>query len=100
MAVIHHTTMTPGKLELLTTWLPTRPWCRGNGRAPELSKAGGFRLDDPAGAVGIEFMLLNDSAGPTTYHVPLTYRDAPLDGADDALIGTSMHGVLGAAVDL
>jgi len=95
MAVIHHTTMTPGKLELLTTWLPTRPWYRGNGHAPELDKAGGFRLDDPAGAVGIEFMLLNDSTGPTTYHVPLTYRDAPLDGADEALIGTSMHGVLG-----
>jgi hypothetical protein len=23
MAVIHHTTMTPGKLELLAVWLPT-----------------------------------------------------------------------------
>lgn len=97
MAVIHRTTMSPSKLELLTAWLPTRPWYRDGGRAPELSKAGGFRLDDPAGAVGIEFVLVNDSAGPEpiTYHVPLTYRDAPLDGAGDALVGTSMHGVLG-----
>ncbi|WP_040690921.1 maltokinase N-terminal cap-like domain-containing protein [Nocardia vinacea] len=97
MAVIHRTTMSPGKLELLTAWLPTRPWYRDGGRAPELSKAGGFRLDDPAGAVGIEFVLVNDSAAPEpiTYHVPLTYRDAPLDGADDALVGTSIHGVLG-----
>ncbi|MEV5834623.1 hypothetical protein [Nocardia sp. NPDC052112] len=97
MAVIHRTTMSPGKLELLTAWLPTRPWYRDNGRAPELSRAGGFRLDDPAGAVGIEFVLVNDSAGPEpiTYHVPLTYRGAPLDGREDALVGTSIHGVLG-----
>ncbi|MEV2225645.1 1,4-alpha-glucan branching protein [Nocardia vinacea] len=89
--------MSPSKLELLTAWLPSRPWYRDGGRAPGLSKAGGFRLDDPAGAVGIEFVLVNDSAGPEpiTYHVPLTYRDAPLDGAGDALVGTSMHGVLG-----
>ena len=25
----------------------------------------------------------------------MTYRSGPLDGADDALIGTSEHGVLG-----
>ncbi|MFI6955879.1 1,4-alpha-glucan branching protein [Nocardia sp. NPDC050408] len=89
--------MSPSKLELLTAWLPTRPWYRDGGRAPELSKAGGFRLDDPAGAVGIEFVLVNDGVGPEpiTYHMPLTYRGAPLDGADDALVGTSIHGVLG-----
>ncbi|WP_245672088.1 maltokinase N-terminal cap-like domain-containing protein [Nocardia anaemiae] len=89
--------MSPSKLELLTAWLPTRPWFRDSGRAPQLSKAGGFRLDDPAGAVGIEFVLVTDSAGPEpiTYHVPLTYRGTPLDGAEDALVGTSIHGVLG-----
>ncbi|MFI6362355.1 1,4-alpha-glucan branching protein [Nocardia sp. NPDC050630] len=89
--------MSPSKLELLTVWLPTRPWYRDNGRAPQLRKAGGFRLDDPAGAVGIEFVLVNDGAEQEqiTYHVPLTYRGAPLDGADDALVGTSIHGVLG-----
>ncbi|MEV4123932.1 1,4-alpha-glucan branching protein [Nocardia sp. NPDC049707] len=77
--------------------MPTRPWYRDSGRAPELSKAGGFRLDDPAGAVGIEFVLVNDSAGPApiTYHVPLTYRGAPLDGAEGALVGATVHGVLG-----
>lgn len=26
MAVIHHTTLTPGKLELLAAWLPRQPW--------------------------------------------------------------------------
>ncbi|NEA23264.1 maltokinase N-terminal cap-like domain-containing protein [Actinomadura bangladeshensis] len=97
MAVIHKTTMTPGKLELLAAWLPDRPWYTGTGREPELAKAGGFRLDDPAGEVGIEFMVVTDTSGerPVSYQVPLTYRGVPLDGADEALIGTAEHGVLG-----
>ncbi|MBT2477005.1 1,4-alpha-glucan branching protein [Streptomyces sp. ISL-94] len=98
MAVIHRTTMTPGKVELLAAWLPNQPWYAGlPGRAPQLAKAGGFRLDDPEGEVGMEFMVVTDTAGdsPVTYHVPLTYRGAPLDGAEHALVGTSEHGVLG-----
>ncbi|MFE7777102.1 1,4-alpha-glucan branching protein [Streptomyces sp. NPDC057445] len=97
MAVIHHTTMKPGKLELLASWLPAQPWYIGSGREPQLSKAGGFRLDDPQGEVGIEFMVVTDESGdrPVSYHVPLSYRGAPLAGADHALVGTSDHGVLG-----
>jgi hypothetical protein len=94
MATIHTgTTMAPTKLELLTDWLPKQPWYVGAGGPPELSRAGGFRLDDPAGEVGIEFAFVSD--GTTTYHVPMTYRGAPLPGAEDGLIGTSEHGVLG-----
>jgi hypothetical protein len=97
MSVIHRTTMTPTKLELLEPWLPAQPWYVGQGESPELSKSGGFRLDDPEGEVGIEFMVVTDNSGaqPVAYHVPLTYRAAPLDGADDALLGTTEHGVLG-----
>ncbi|MFE3827368.1 1,4-alpha-glucan branching protein [Streptomyces sp. NPDC059092] len=97
MAVVHRTTMTPTKRELLGSWLPTRPWYRGGGRAPELSLTGGFRLDDPQGEVGIEFIAVTDASGdrPVTYHVPLSYRGAPPAGADEALVGTSEHGVLG-----
>ncbi|WP_086558511.1 maltokinase N-terminal cap-like domain-containing protein [Streptomyces africanus] len=97
MAVIHRTTVTPTKLELLTSWLPSRPWYRGGAAEPKLAKAGGFRLDDPQGEVGIEFMVVTDASGPqpVTYLVPLTYRGAPLDGADHALVGTMEHGVLG-----
>ncbi|MFF0273602.1 1,4-alpha-glucan branching protein [Streptomyces sp. NPDC094447] len=95
MAVIHQTTLQPTKLELLTEWLPTRPWYRG-GEA-RLDRVGGFRLDDPAGEVGIEFMVVTDGEGAdaVSYLVPLTYRGAPLDGAEAALVGTSEHGVLG-----
>jgi hypothetical protein len=97
MAVIHRTTLKPTKLELLTSWLPSRPWYRGGAGEPTLAKAGGFRLDDPQGEVGIEFMVVTDSSGPqpVAYLVPLTYRGAPLDGAEHALVGTMEHGVLG-----
>ncbi|MES4901025.1 MULTISPECIES: 1,4-alpha-glucan branching protein [unclassified Streptomyces] len=96
MAIIHRTTLKPTKVELLTSWLPSRPWYVGAGE-PRLAKAGGFRLDDPQGEVGIEFMVVTDAAGaePISYLVPLTYRGAPLDGAEHALVGTMEHGVLG-----
>ncbi|MFE5394380.1 1,4-alpha-glucan branching protein [Streptomyces sp. NPDC056568] len=96
MAVIHRTSLSPTKLELLAAWLPSRPWYSGTGE-PELARAGGFRLDDPQGAVGIEFLVVTDASGPrpAAYLVPLTYRGAPLDGAEDALVGTMEHGVLG-----
>ncbi|MYT29151.1 MULTISPECIES: hypothetical protein [unclassified Streptomyces] len=97
MAVIHRTTLKPTKLELLTAWLPSRPWYRGTSQAPQLARAGGFRLDDPQGEVGIECLVVTDRSGdlPFTYFVPLTYRGAPLDGAEQGLVGTLEHGVLG-----
>jgi hypothetical protein len=97
VATIFRTTMEPTKLELLSGWLPQQPWWTGGDRAPRLSPAGGFRLDDPEGEVGMEFMFLTDASGeePVTYHVPVSYRGAPLDGVQHALIGTSEHGVLG-----
>jgi hypothetical protein len=97
MAFIHRTTMSPTKDELLAAWLPGRPWYVAGAGAPELTRAGGFRLDDPEGEVGMEFMVVTDTSGgrPLSYHIPLTYRGAPLEGAEQALIGTSEHGVLG-----
>ena len=95
MATIHTgTTMAPTKLELLAGWLPRQSWYRDTGAPPALTRAGGFRLDDPAGEVGIEFQFVTDGE-ETTYVVPMTYRGAPVAGLDDALIGTSEHGVLG-----
>jgi hypothetical protein len=97
MATIHRTTMVPGKLDLLGDWLPRQPWYRDAGVPPTLTRAGGFRLDDPAGDVGIEFVFVTDATEgeETTYHVPLAYRGAPLPEAQEGLLGTSEHGVLG-----
>jgi hypothetical protein len=97
MAIIHHTTLVPSKMELLAAWLPAQPWYLDRGREPELTKVGGFRLDDPQGEVGIEFMVAADGFGDRAiaYHIPMTYRSRALDGASDGLIGTAEHGVLG-----
>ncbi|MEV8441117.1 hypothetical protein AB0425_27375 [Actinosynnema sp. NPDC051121] len=92
MALIHKATLSPTKLELLAGWLPGRDW--HTGPTGEMRRVAGYRFDDPAGAVGIETMLVRVGDGPV-HQVPLTYRDAPLDGADEWLIGTSEHSVLG-----
>jgi hypothetical protein len=97
MAVVHNTTMNPTKLALLAAWLPGQPWYTGTGRTPDLGRAGGFRLDDPHGEVGIEFMAVTDQSGDraASYLVPMTYRANAIDELASALIGTSEHGVLG-----
>ena len=97
MAVIHETTMNPTKVDLLAAWLPRQPWFLGAAKAPRLARAGGFRLDDPAGEVGIEFVAGTDRSADqaVTYLMPMTYRGEPLPDGDAALIGTSQHGVLG-----
>jgi Maltokinase N-terminal cap domain len=98
MGVIYTaTTMIPSKVELLTTWLPAQPWYAGPGGQPELTKVGGFRVDDPAGEVGIEFMAITDSSGgqDRTYHAALTYRGSPYEDLASSLVGTAEHGALG-----
>ncbi|MFF2130157.1 1,4-alpha-glucan branching protein [Streptomyces olivochromogenes] len=98
MATIQNTTIAPTKLELLTEWVPKQSWYIGYNATPELVKAGGFRLDDPDGEVGIEFMVVADVAAQeeVAYLVPMGYRGAALqDAPGEALIGTCEHGVLG-----
>ena len=91
MAELHEATITPRKDELVEPWLPTRPWWDG---VEERGPVGSFRLDDPAGEVGIECFLFGSEAGSILI-VPLTYRGAPLPGADQHLLGTMEHSVLG-----
>lgn len=102
MALLHKATLRPTKLELLGGWLPSQDWYRGTA---DVVRVASFRFDDPAGAVGIETMLVRsggpvdagapvDAGGPI-YQAPLTYRGAPLDGGDGWLIGTTEHSVLG-----
>ncbi len=92
MALIHKATLTPTKAELLEGWLPGRAWYTGP--TGEVRRVAGYRFDDPAGVVGIETMLVRVGDGPV-HQVPLTYRDAPLDGGEEWLIGTSEHSTLG-----
>lgn len=93
MALLHQAEVRPSKLELLTSWLPTRPWSDGHLAGP-LERVGGYRFDDPAGEVGIETLLIR-AGGGDVLQVPMTYRGAPLHGSEQSLIGTLSHSVLG-----
>jgi hypothetical protein len=93
VAKIHSdATLTPHFRDFLPAWVARQPWYAGTG-VPSLAPTGYFRLEDPAGAVGIETHLVSD--GSQLYQLPMTYRDAPLDGADGSLITTAEHSVLG-----
>lgn len=94
MALMHRADLTPGKLDLLTGWLPGRPWYRGPAE-PRLHKVSAFRFDDPDGQVGVETILVQAEDGGPVFQTPLTYRSAPLDGAESWLLGTAEHSVLG-----
>lgn len=91
MALFHRATITPTKQELIAAWAPTRPW--GPSADEPLEVIGSYRFDDPEGRVGMETHLV--TAGGVVLQVPLTYRDEPLDGAEDALITEMQHSVLG-----
>ena len=98
MAPVHKgATIVPSKIDLVTGWMPHQRWYHGKGHQPVLRRVGGFRFEDPDGEVGVETLLLADSAvsPAVVYQVPLTYRAAPLEGAHGALLGTMEHSVLG-----
>jgi hypothetical protein len=90
MARFHRATVTPTKEALIAQWAPTRPW--GPSASEPMEVIGSYRFDDPDARVGMETHIV--SAGGL-FQVPLTYRDEPLDGGEDALIATMEHSVLG-----
>lgn len=91
MALLHQATIVPTKAELVSGWLPDQPWF--DGTVAVARPVGAYRFDDPAGEVGIESHLF-DVAGELV-HVPLTYRAQELPGAQEWLVGTMEHSVLG-----
>lgn len=91
VAIFHRATINPTKDELIAQWAPTRPWGPPVGVAMEV--IGSYRFDDPDGRVGMETHLV--AAGQMLLQVPLTYRDEPLDGGEDAFITEMQHSVLG-----
>ena len=93
MALLHRAELRPSKLELLVPWLPGRSWFAGEAGA-EVTRVAAYRFDDPAGEVGVETLLVRAGDGPVL-QAPLTYRAAPLAGADEHLVGVIEHSVLG-----
>jgi hypothetical protein len=92
VAIFHRATIVPTKAELIAEWAPHQPW--GPASSVSIEVIGTYRFDDPDGKVGMESFLV--TAGDVLLHIPLSYRDAPHDGAHDgALITTMEHSVLG-----
>ena len=91
VALFHVATIVPTKQELIADWLPRQAW--GPGAGDPVETIGAFRFDDPEARVGMETFVV--AAGDGLFQVPLTYRDAPLAGAEDALIVEMQHSVLG-----
>lgn len=92
MALLHAAEIRPTKVELIRAWVPTQPWFTGDDEGLEI--IGAYRFDDPDGEVGLETFLVRSGDGPIL-QVPVTYRGAPLAGADEWLITTMEHTVLG-----
>ncbi|MGO3326431.1 maltokinase N-terminal cap-like domain-containing protein [Gordonia sp. (in: high G+C Gram-positive bacteria)] len=86
MAVIYDATLSPSKEELIRDFLDSAGLARG-----DVERLAAYRFDDPEGEVGIEAHIV--ARGGRIFHVPLTYRGAPLDGATP--VGTMEHSVLG-----
>ena len=91
MALLHAATVSPTKAEVIAGWLPAQAWAPAGDGAVDL--VGAFRFDDPDHQVGLEVHLVR--LGGVLLQVPLTYRDAPLQGADDHLVAKVQHSVLG-----
>ncbi len=89
MALYHRATITPSKPEIVAAFTADQPW-----GGPDAEAFGAFRFDDPLHRTGLETHLARLADG-TVVHVPLTYRDEPLAGAEEALICTTEHSVLG-----
>ncbi|WP_040161681.1 CG0192-related protein [Nigerium massiliense] len=83
--------ITPSKLDVVKAWLPNQSWFAGD--TGDVTQVAHCRFVDPDGEVGIETLLLH--SGGVTYQVPLTYRGEALDGADEYLLGTMDHSLLG-----
>ncbi|MFD9663978.1 hypothetical protein ACFWAY_20500 [Rhodococcus sp. NPDC059968] len=93
MALIHQAQLSPSKAALLGDWVPRQSWI-GSADASALEVVGAYRFDDPAGEVGIETHLVRTADGQVV-QVPVTYRGAPMPGAEASLITTMQHSVLG-----
>jgi len=91
MALFHRATITPTKAELIADWASTQAW--GPPAGVPIEVVGSYRFDDPDGRVGMENHLV--TAAGELLHLPVTYRDEPLDGAENALITEMQHSVLG-----
>lgn len=93
MALLHRAELSPTKAEVAATWLRRQPWWTSE--VTQVEQVGAYRFDDPEDAVGLEVLLVRPAGSDQVVQVPLTYRAAPLPGAEASLVTTMTHSVLG-----
>lgn len=93
MALLYDAVLRPSKTELVSAWAEAQPWFAGDA-GTEVTHVAAYRFDDSDGEVGIETLLVRAGDGPLL-QIVLTYRGAPLAGAESYLISTMSHSVLG-----
>ncbi|WP_434617508.1 1,4-alpha-glucan branching protein GlgB [Arthrobacter sp. A5] len=86
--------------DILAGWLPGQRWYPAKGSSVRLRSAGGFRLGDPhldTEAVGLEvhYIAVDDGTRVQVLQVPLSFRAAPLAGAETALVAETDDPQLG-----
>lgn len=91
MGLFHRATVTPTKADLIADWVPTQLW--GPAADSPIDVIGSYRFDDPENRVGMETHIVATEGG--LLQIPWTYRDEPVEGADDALITEMHHSELG-----
>ncbi|MFT3661024.1 MAG: hypothetical protein QM809_06395 [Gordonia sp. (in: high G+C Gram-positive bacteria)] len=85
--------LSPAKIEIVREWLSRRSWFDLDPETVVTRRRFGYRFDDPAGAVGVESVLVE--TGDAVFQVPMTYRSAALPGAEDHFLATMEHSALG-----
>ena len=94
MADIYAAQLNPGKLDVINAWVTKQDWAAElDLDANPLEPVTAYRFDDPAGEVGLEVHIVRSA--DMYLQVPLSYRGAPLEGADDAFVANMDHSVLG-----
>ena len=93
MAIIHSTTMSPTKLELLASWLPAQPWYLDQGREPVARYVGDVRLAPVEGGDDV-LEHVDEQDGAAGLGERGRERDADIAGADDrdVVVGALSHG--------
>ncbi len=71
--------------------MPAQRWYPAKGRGVALRRLGEIEMTDPAGEADIEVQVIGLDSGDRldVVQVPLTFRNAPLAGAEHALVGTT-----------
>jgi maltokinase len=66
--------------DALLAWIPRQRWYAGKGQGASLTRRGGWAVATADAEIVTHYALDRQSSGATLYQVPVSRRDAPLEG--------------------